>query len=410
MMRRIISLAIVPLIFSLLFLSLSYADTAEVLPKGVTGVRLEYQHYFPIDEQYNDDGDTEDVATDYNANLNSGVFPALSLIEQAFGMLPGSASVGNSVVSMEYQFDILDFYIQHGITDRLSIGAKIPYWIVKNDVSAGVNTANATVGINPNYGQPGDPFGVPIIPVSFGGIKNDALATEFVQNILVEDYGYDRIESWSGSGFSDIELGARYQYLNTEQWRLAFTGSVLLPTGEEDDPDNLMDYPLGGGAYGLIFYLNNDYTGLENFVFNATLEYDLIFSDNVVMRVPDDVNQPITANKEEVDRNTGDLIQLNLSGTYQFLKGSSVLLEYEYYHKSKDSISGNQGFAYDQLEAESDQTSHVFKVGLSYSTIPLYQEKKFSLPLNVSLLYRNRFAGENAFKSQYIQLGIAVFF
>ena len=42
----------------------------------------------------------------------------------------------------------------------------------------------------------------------------------------------------------------------------------------------------------------------------------------------------------------------------------------------KTSISGNMGYAYDQLEAETDRIEHVFKVGLSYSTIPLFQRKE----------------------------------
>ena len=401
MIRKLIMIALVSMMLSMLSPRLSFADSAEVLPKGVTNLRLKYKHYFPIDENFNDSGDTEDVAADYNANLNSTVFPDLSLVEAGFGMPAGSASVGNSVVSMEYQFDIFEFIIQHGITDRLSIGAKIPYWNVKNDVSATLDTSSATVGLNSLV-----PGGV--APLAFPGTV--PFTANDVQNLLVQNFGYKRVESWSNNGFTDIEVGARYQYLKTDDWRLAFTGSFLLPTGEEDDPDNLMDYPLGGGAWGLIFYSNNDYVGLKNFVFNATLKYSLLFPDKVVMRIPDDVDQPITSNKEEVDRDTGDTIQLNLSGAYQFFKGSGAFLEYEYYYNFKDSISGNQGFAYDQAEAETDSISHAIFIGLSYSTIPLYKEKKFSLPLNASLSYRNRFAGKNALKSQYIQIDISVFF
>jgi hypothetical protein len=253
MMRRITTVVLFLGILFLIPLNISYADNAEVLPKKVTRLRLNAQFYFPVDEQYDDNGDVEDIAEDYNTNLNSSVFPALGLIEQAFGMPPGTGSIGNSVVSMEFDFNLYDFYIEHGVTDKLSVGAKIPYWDVNNDVNARVNTANGTIGFNPNYGQPGDPFGSPLIPVSFGGIQNDDLATELVQNFLVQDYGYNRIGSWSGSGLSDIEVGARYQYLKTDDWRLAFTGGVRLPTGETDDPDDLMDYALGSGAWALLF-------------------------------------------------------------------------------------------------------------------------------------------------------------
>ena len=402
----------VPFIWMLLFFpfNLSLADNAEVLPKGITRLGLNSIFYFPVDEQYNDDSDAEDIATDYNANLNSRIFPDLALIEQAFAMPQGSASIGNSVVSMEYDFYLYDLTFEYGLTDKLTIGAKIPYWHVKNDVNARVSTSNATVGINPNFGLPGDPFGVPLIPISFGGIQDDALATEFVQNFLVQDFGFKRVKSWSESGFSDIEVGARYQYLKTKNWRLAFTGAVRLPTGETDDPDNLMDYGFGTGAWAFLFNFNNDYIGIKNTTLNITLKYNLYISDHEVLRVPDDVNQPITPNKEKVDRDIGDAVEITTSAGYQFCKGSTGYLEYAYMRKFEDSVSGNRGYAYDQLEAESDLYVHVYKVGLSYSTIPLYQEKKFALPLDFSVMYRNRFAGKNVLKSQYIQLAMTVYF
>lgn len=401
MLKRISIIVMSFLMFSVLLPTIIHADNAEVLPKGVTAPILNAKFYFPVDERYDDNGDTEDLAADFNGKLDSSVFPDLNLVEIGFGMPAGSATVGNSVVSMEYDFNLFDFYINHGITDRLSVGAKIPYWYVKNDVNAELDSSSATVGKNPLVPGGVAPLAVPgTVPFT----------TDDVQNMLVQDYGYKRIESWSGSGFVDIELGARYQYLRNDSWRLAFTGGVRLPTGEIDDPDNLMDYPLGTGAWAFLFRSNNDYTGIKNTVLNATLKYDLYLPNKEVLRVPDDVNQPITPNKEEVDRNIGDIIEINTSATYQFLKGSSVYLEYMYANKFKNHISGNRGFAYDQLEAETDRVEHVFKVGLSYSTIPLFQEKKFFLPLKAHILYRDRFAGKNVLKSQYIELGIAVYF
>ena len=124
MIRRIIIVAIVSLMFFPLFLSVSYAENAKVYPKGVTALRVRGKLYFPVDERYNDNGDSEDIADDFNGSLDSSVFPALGLVEAGFGMPAGSATVGNSVVSMEYDFYLFDFYIEHGITDRLSIRRK----------------------------------------------------------------------------------------------------------------------------------------------------------------------------------------------------------------------------------------------------------------------------------------------
>ncbi|MGA9539393.1 MAG: transporter, partial [Desulfobacterales bacterium] len=236
------------------------------------------------------------------------------------------------------------------------------------------------------------------------------LDTDGDGTVDIPGYGFQRFEDYSGSGFSDIEIGLRYQYLNTPNWRLAFTGGVRLPTGDIDDPDNLTDIPFGSGAWALLFRLNNDYTGIEKLVLNATLKYDLVLPDSATVRVPEDPNQPITANKEKVHRNQGDIFEIELSGTYQFLQSLSLSLLYDYSFALKDSVSGDMGYAYDSLEDESDWTAHYFTIGLNYSTIPLYAEKKFPIPMTASIEYENWFAGSNNILKQQLFNFVATFF
>jgi len=402
---------------------ISRAEDAEVLPKGVWTVYLENKFYFPIDERYGPSGDVEDAATDFNATLGSNVFPGLADLETALGLPPGSANIGDSVVSFEYKVDELTLLLGYGITDKLTAGVKIPYLWLKNDVSARLDTANATVGKNPLFGTPGDPFGglAPLIPISLGGTP---LTTEDTQKLLgggldvngdgsidIPGFGYKRFESWSDDGFGDIEAGLKYQYYQSDKWRLAFTGGIRFPTGEVDDPDNLVDEGFGNGAWALLFRAHNDYTGIKNLVLNATFSYDLYLPDRQTLRVPDDVDHPITANKEKVDRDLGDVVKVETSAKYQFLKGASLLLQYKYGHSFQDKVSGSKGFAYQSLEDETNWTEHVIETGLSYSTLPLYLDKKFAIPLNASLTYRNRFAGRNnVFKSEFIALAVQFYF
>jgi len=397
----------------LLGLNISYADNAEVLPKGISRAGVLGKFYFPVDERYDPDGKEEDIAEDYNSTLDSSVFPDLELVESAFGMPPGSANIGDSVVSYEYDFTLIDFTYVYGITDKFTLGIKIPYWNVKNDVDAGLDTSNATVGKSALNNA--------LAPIGF--MDTVPLTTEDIQNLLgngldingdgtidIEGYGYKPIENWSGSGISDMEIGARYQYLKTKNWRLAFTGGVRLPTGEIDDPDNLVDYPLGSGAYALLFQFQNDYTGIENLLLNATFRYDYYIPDTAKLRVPSDVNEPLTSNKERVDRKYGDTIELEAMASYALPKGFGFWLLYKYGSKLKNKVDGDLGFNYKSLEDETDRKEHVGVIGLSYSTVPLFQAKKFPIPLTVSLSYRNRFAGENLLKSQYIGFGLSVFF
>ena len=354
-------------------------------------------------------GDAEDVATDYNTELNSSVFPVLLLWRVGLVCLDGSANIGTSDVSFEYDFNLYEFGYQYGLTDRITVGIHIPYWDVTNSVDARIDNTGATVGGNPFLGTPGDPFGgAPFVPIAMGGVP---LTTDQIQDLLVSQFGYDRIESWSGQGLSDIEIGGRYQYLKTEDWRLAFTGGIRLPTGEEDDPDDLMDYPLGSGAWALLFNFNQDYIGIKNLVLNGTIRYELYLPDTATLRVPDSSDDVITANKENVDRDYGDVVELEASGYYTFIEGWNVSLSYKYGFGFKDDVSGDRGYAYDSLEDETDYSEHVGILGLSYSTIALYQKKEFPVPMNASISYRNRFAGSNnTLKSQYIGLELAIFF
>lgn len=413
--------AVAATIGSLVTGSLCWADTAEVMPKGVWSVWAEYYHYFPIDQRYGPNGDPEDLAADYNTALNSRVFPDLARLEAAVGMPSGSASLGDTQVDMKYQFNILELNAAYGLTDQVSLGIKIPYWWFKSDVSAALNSgpgSSATVGLNPLYGTPQDPFKSPFIPLQLGG---KPLTTEDIQNILgpglsingkpaVKGFGYKPFESWSGNGISDIEVGARYQYFKNEDWRHAFTGAVILPTGRVDDPDNLADYGFGTGAYILRFYSNHDYLGLKDWFFNVTLKYDLVLPEEEELRVISDVNQPLTYNKEEIDRNIGDAVEFDATAAYQLTPAASISARYRYTYKWQDSIDGSQGFNYAALEEDTNAMSQTYEIMFKYSTLPEYIQTKTGIPWSFSFGYRDRFAGENTLKSEFVKMILQVYF
>jgi len=393
----------------------TYADNAEVLPKGVFRGSITGNLYFAIDKRFDPDGKEEDVAHDFNATLDSFVFPDLALVEQAFGMPPGSANIGRSDVAFKYYFQDLIIDFQYGLLDRLSVGVKIPYYWNKTKVNrALLDSSGATVGKNAALNT--------VAPLAFPGTV--PLTTQDAQNLIgpgldingdgnidIKGFGYKRIKTWSDSGISDIEAGVRYQYLKTDRWRLAFTGGVRFPTGEVDDPDNLIDTSFGTGAWALLFRFNQDLFVMKNLLLNATFRYDLVLPDKRTKRIPNNVDQPITANREKVHRNLGDVFELEASGSYEFLKGLSFSLLYRYAFKLKDHVSGHQNFAYESLEDETNWQYHIFETGLSYSTIPLYMAKKFILPLTASISYKNVFAGKNNYlKQQLFSVNLAFYF
>ena len=74
---------------------------AIVLPKGVFEIHLDGMFSLPITQRYDKDGNIEDLATDFNVNLNSDVFSELSLVEMGFGLPAGSATFGQTEVEFE---------------------------------------------------------------------------------------------------------------------------------------------------------------------------------------------------------------------------------------------------------------------------------------------------------------------
>src|SRR5215831_14977856 len=235
---------------------LAWAGDAEVVPRGVFKIDVESKWYFPTTKRFNPDGDLEDIAIDFNTSLDSRVFPSLRQLESAFGLPAGSAKIGDSVVAFKLEFIDLLVSLQYGVTDRLTVGVTVPYYWQKSQVSARVDTSGATVGKNAALNT--------LAPLRLPGTK--PLTTEDVQALLgkgldingdgtvdIPGFGFKRFETWSDDGFGDLEAGFRYQYLKTTNWRLALTSGVRFPTGQVDDPDNLVDVAFGAGAYALLF-------------------------------------------------------------------------------------------------------------------------------------------------------------
>ena len=380
----------------------AWAEDAQVLPKGVNQVGVRGIYYPAISQRYDPNGHHEDVAHDLNTTLGGA----------AFG-LPAGTSLGVSHVTFSYDFRVAEFNFNHGVTDRLTLGAKVPYRWAKNHVTASVDSSAANIGKIPVAPYLG--------PIALGATP---LTTEDVQNLIgagldttgdgiadVPGFGYKRVQSWSDSGFTDIDVGGRYQYHNSKTWRLAFTGGVRIPTGKVDDPDNLVDKAFGDGTYSILLGLNNDYVALERWKFDATFTYDAVLPDRQTMRVPTSVNDPVALNKEKVKRNLGDIYGVDLSTSVAVTKAVGLSADYTFKGWPQATYSGTRGYAYHSLEAESDGKEHTYTVALSYSTVPHYMETKSGIPMVASLSYWNRFAGSgNVYRADYLAVTAAVYF
>jgi hypothetical protein len=384
-MKKLCAIAFAPcfLVFITGMGNPAMGDSAEVLPKGVSRLNVMYSYYQPIDERFDEDGNTEGVDTDFNLTLTAD-------------LIGGSASsvLGDTVVDFEYIYRDLIIEYQYGLTDKITLGVYIPYYWNETDLKQlAVDNTNADF-----------PYNLADPNVLLAGLQ---------AALTADPFNYDPLETWSGSGVSDIEIGARYKYYDDETWRLAFTGGVRLATGDTDDPDNLLDTGFGAGTYAILLRFNNDYQGIENLLLNLTVKYDLVMPDSETVRVPAFPGQAImySAQKENVDRNLGDILRISLNGDYSFSSAVSAGLEYEYATKQKDEFDGDLGLLYSDLEEDSEWKTQTFVANVTYSTVQAYLDEEAGIPFDVYLEYESIFAGNNGFlKQDIMSLGFNLYF
>jgi hypothetical protein len=390
-------------------------DDAVVLPKGYFRLMFDGQFFIPFSNRYNNNGDSVPLGQPYSVALNSQTFPALAPLNPFVG---GNATFGNSQVDIKRHLQQYLFQPAYGVTDRFTIGMNIQYVSVRNEVNANVDSSlasGANVGFNPGF-----PGGV--APLVVPGTRR--ATTQDVQNLLRTQFGLSPVQTFNADGIGDIEIGGRYQYYRGEYFRAAFTGGARIPTGRTDDPNNLVDVGWGTGAYALLAHFNFDlmfqkdglgkrlgFPAPGELLVNTTIRYDYNLPNTQQARV---CNPNLICNNidDNVRRKLGDVVAVDVSAKLGVLLNGLIFVpRYFYAYKFKDAYSGdNPNFTYGDLAIDTQRTEHLYFLSLVYSTVPLVGEKRFWLPLSLSVTYRDRFAGTNAVDSRYIGFNAQFFF
>lgn len=399
-----IGLGLVWILLAVSILVPGQADDAMVLPQGRSQAYLDFYRYHETTQRYNADGKREELAHPFtNAALDSGVLASLAPLDA----LVGKATIGDVSVSYQYAIEVLDLGYSYGLSDRLSIGIHVPYYWISNNVETEFDNTSANVGLNPLNGEC-------CIPVAAGG---QPMEVDDVQELVTSDFGFSEIDSWSRDGIGDTELGAKYRFYLQSQSALAMSGGIRIPSGYEDDADKLNDVAWSYGNYALLLRLHYDYLLSDlwsngksrlhqqlpvpgDLVLNLTLRYDYMLPDEKTMRIGDSPDQVLTPNRERVDRELGDIYNIEVSASYQASAEFSLALTYTYSGKFKDDIDGDMGFNYASLEDDTDSHQQIVIVEASYSTLAAFAAQQSRLPMEFSLAYRERFDGEGPSSGQ----------
>ncbi|WP_372653872.1 hypothetical protein [Halobacteriovorax sp.] len=234
---------------------------------------------------------------------------------------------------------------------------------------------------------------------------------ELLQSIIVNYYQYNPIGNWEAQGLGDIEVGTIYKLTESSNYGLAVAGGIVLPTGRDDDPDTLQDISFGDGQTDLFAEI---FTGKSFFKKKLDLDLNLRLTYQMSatkrLRVPESYEFPLSKDSDEFKEKLGNKVNLSFGPTYHFTHWASLAATYGLEMQSASKYESKNTEANDILAHNSSSESHSVRLAASFSTVSLYQMKKFVMPLNVSLRAQTKIAGRNTPKHSQYELDFKFFF
>jgi hypothetical protein len=293
-----------------------------------------------------------------------------------------------------------------GITERFTLGIAFPIINYKADISI------KQVGSN-----------IPQIKKELEAVSSqseelkkglDRLDESLVQTFqkTVNERGYKTVQSREDTFLGDIQVVGLYHLIKESRENMILKTGLILPTGPQDDPDDLSDLPnqhqtsIGTGVINDINIYGRWTWGLGAY-FLARLP------DKVAKRVPmsEDDSLPDSDRKESgLDRDLGDSLTATTNLQYQVNDYFQLAAGYEIGTKSPDQYVGNNDWDYSILSKNTYQSWNKSMFALEYSTVSGFIGGRDPIPFTISYDFSDIFAGTNIERQQVHEVGLRLYF
>ena len=235
------------------------------------------------------------------------------------------------------------------------------------------------------------------------------------------------------SHVGDIEVGAKFLLIDTfgpvavsplpraGSLRLAVAGIYRLGTGQLDLPGDFSDVGTGDRQADLEVRGYGDLAVGSRFWISSVLRFGLQQPDRIRRRIPGGTADlfPEAAREVEVDRNLGDVMELELAPRYVPNDEFSIAGFYRYRNKGADSYSGtfnvtsvdSTPLTLDAsiLNTGTSQTEQVLGFSVTYSTVRGYARGTSKWPLEVWYLHSTVMSGTSVPRLQMNGIGLRIY-
>jgi len=385
--------------------------TAAVMPKGVRSLKLLHVSVAPS-KCFNDEGKKCLLGDAMNKDITYGeILKTKTGIDKA-GIKGAMSSIEghdlNTVLmttkgQVNIQAGVTVPVFIWGITDKWTMGFALPISKQATNLDTGVEQTDALVDLKKYLEGEGG------VPSTADRLEND---TKNPIAKSLKDKGFAPLSNESTTKMGDLKFINRVKLFQNEKNTVTLGGELTLPTGEERTYVNkLVDSVGGDGQTDLGLGLNHDLKVMKYLTLSSGLKYTVQFKDNFSGNVPEN-GSPISEQIDyNMERDLGDEFEAALAGTFNY-RGAKVGFGYFYKNKGKDVYTGAKYAAedYDELGKKTDQVMHSLLAKVGYDTITLFKEKKFPIPLSVSLTQTFVPEGKNVVADDMTTLDFSMFF
>lgn len=237
---------------------------------------------------------------------------------------------------------------------------------------------------------------------------NDAVAR---LNTKLRDNGYRSLENWTGHGLGDAQIVIKNRSFETGGVAVATQAVVTAPTGQIDDPDNLLDKGFGDGQWDIgVGTAVEESLGavIDGMSLSQFVRYTNQLPGQRTMRLITE-NETIEVAKERVSFNLGDRFEAGAAANLSTDSGWGGSVGYNYSFKGSDqySVAEESRMA---LEKNTIETQHQAEAELVYSAVPAFRRGSIAVPFEVKLGYKRQLASRNMPVTHLIQIETGVFF
>lgn len=234
-------------------------------------------------------------------------------------------------------------------------------------------------------------------------------------NTKLQKLGYSPVSSEKFTRLGDIKMIGKYMAYDSDRINVAVRGEITFPSGRAPQADKVVDVPTGDGQtdWGGAGIVDGPLP-VRGLRWNSYAGFTYQTAARLERRVPLKAGDPLSADKETLDRKLGNLWTSGAGVSYSYLPfGLNFGAGYHFQYLGATRYKPGQ-FAverYRLLENESpSQQLQSLSLTAAFSSVEWYRQKQFVYPFQTAFSYNRPLAGKNATTNSIWAAELVAFF